>query len=197
MKILENDRKVAVFIDNSNVYKHLVRLNRIDRNWIKTYNPKHLAEILAGNRELTSVFFYCSPPPKFMLKSNTLKERNYLRQISYYQAIKKLPKLYVKYRRLTGNKDYLQEKNFDTQLTSDMIKLPAEDQYDTAILVSNDEDYESAVWTVNSFKKEVELVYFKKYVSMALKSICRISRRVRQSFFKKLVFTNIKNCCIT
>lgn len=197
MKILKNNRRVAVFIDNSNVYKHLVGLNRIDRNWIKTYNPKYLADILAGNRKLTSVFFYCSPPPKFMLKRDTLKEKNYLRQISYYEAIKKLPKLHVKYGRLTGNKDRLQEKNLDTQLTSDMIKFAAEDEYNTAILVSNDGDYESAVHTVNSFKKEVELVYFRKNVSMALKSVCKISRRVRQSFFKKLVFTNIKNRDIT
>ena len=34
-----------------------------------------------------------------------------------------------------------------------MIKLAAENQYDTAVLVSNDGDYESAVQTVNSFKK--------------------------------------------
>lgn len=193
MKTKNTEKRVSVFIDNSNVYKRLLELNRIDKNWVKSYNPRHLSEVIAGNRKLCSVYFYCSPPPSFMLQGDIKKQQNYWKQISYYEAIKKLPNVEIKYGRLTGNRDQLQEKNLDTQLTSDMIKLAAENQYDTAVLVSNDGDYESAVQTVNSFKKEVEFVYFRKNVSMALKSICRISRRARQSFFIKLPFPDINH----
>ena len=81
------------------------------------------------------------------------------------------------------------EKNLDTQLTADMLLLAAKNAYDTAILVSNDRDYISAVEpTKNDFGKKVEIVYFKGSASASLWQLADVPRKVRPSFFKKLIF---------
>ena len=63
-----NPNKVAVFIDNSNVFRNLYDLKTIDPSWVCFYNPLKLAEKLAGNRELVHVGFYCVRPPAYLLE---------------------------------------------------------------------------------------------------------------------------------
>jgi len=173
--------RVVVFIDNSNVFKQLETLHRIDVQWCKLYNPKYLAEKLTGNRELVSIFFYCTPPPSFL---QLKKPNEYWTQISYFEAVKKLNKVEVRYGRLAGGKDSLKEKNLDTKLTADMIKLAFENKYDVAVLVSNDGDYQSAVETVKELGKRVENAYFRKSMSLALRRACDLTRRLRRSYFR-------------
>ena len=185
--------RVIVFIDNSNVFKSLEELHRIDRQWPKAYNPLTLAQKLAGNRELVGVYFYCTPPPSYLSQEGESGSKKYWIQISYYEAVKKLSKLELKYGRLAGNKDHLKEKNLDNQLTADIVKLAAENKFDVAILVANDGDYQSTVETVKSFGKKVELVYFKGNISMALKRVCDLARRARRSHFEQLRFPRIDN----
>src|SRR3989344_8620394 len=56
-----NPNKVAVFIDNSNVFRNLHNLKIVDSSWVCFYNPLKLAQKLAGSRELVHVGFYmCS-----------------------------------------------------------------------------------------------------------------------------------------
>ena len=69
-----NPTRVAVFIDNSNVYKYLSELKKTDKKWICLYDPLKLAQKLAGDRNLVSVFFYCTPPPPQMLKTTNGKK---------------------------------------------------------------------------------------------------------------------------
>ena len=180
--------RVAVFIDNSNVYKRLTQLNKIDKLWFKSYNPLFLANKLAGMRDLVSVQFYCTPPPAYLLKDSPKK---YWGQISYYEAVKKLKKLEVKYGELKGTKDDLHEKNLDTQMTADIITMAFENKYDVALIISNDGDFQSSVKTLKKLKKGVEVVYFKGNVSMSLRQYADVMRRIRRSYIGKLDF-NIK-----
>ncbi len=78
------------------------------------------------------------------------------------------------------------EKNVDTQLSTDMVAMAALNEYDVAILISNDGDYKSAVENTKRFNKKVENMYFKGSLSMALNGICDIKRRARRSYFEKL-----------
>lgn len=133
-----------------------------------------------------------SPPP-YLLKEGKIGSKKYWTQVAYYEAVKKLPKLELKYARLTGGKGNLKEKNLDTQLTADMIRLAAENSFDTAILVASDGDYQAAVETVRNFEKIIELLYFKGSISMALKRVCDIVRRARRSYFEPLNFPTVDN----
>ena len=186
----KNPNKVAVFIDNSNVFRNLLDLRTTDSSWVCFYNPITLAKKLSGNRELVHVGFYCVRPPAYLLEEGDKGINKHSTTLQYYSAIEKLsPILQVKYGDLRGSKGNLQEKNVDTQLATDMVTMAALGKFDTAILISNDGDYVSAVKNVKeSFLKKVEVLFLMNRLSMALRQICDITRRARRSHFEKLNF---------
>lgn len=185
-----NPNKVAVFIDNSNVFRNLHDMKTTDPSWVCFYNPLKLAEKLVGNRELVHIGFYCVRPPAYLLEEGEKGIEKHSTALQYYTAIEKLsPLLQVKYGDLRGSKGNLQEKNVDTQLATDMVTMAALGKFDTAILISNDGDYVSAVKNVKeSFLKKVEVLFLMNRLSMALRQVCDITRRARRSHFEKLEF---------
>ncbi len=181
-----NPKRVAVFVDNSNVFHHIRDIRKNDRSWIALYDPLVLAKKLAGDRNLVFVGFYCVRPPAYLLAGNIDDQRKYNLAQKYYGEIQKLPGVSVKFGDLKGTKGQLQEKNLDTQLSTDMVAMAALNEYDVAILVSNDEDYKSAVENTKRFNKKIENLFFKGSLSMAIDGICDVKRRARRSFFVKL-----------
>lgn len=183
-----NPIRVSVFIDNSNVYKYLSALRKVNNQWVCAYDPLKLAKKLAGNRNLVSTHFYCTPPPSQMLNTSEGKKK-YSIQTKYYAEIQKLPGVEVRFGNLQGAGGELKEKNLDTQLTANMITLAAQNAFDTAILVANDRDYVSALEpTKTVFGKKIELLYFKGYISNSLLRLADVPRKARLSFFEKLIF---------
>ncbi|MBI2041462.1 MAG: NYN domain-containing protein [Candidatus Nealsonbacteria bacterium] len=183
-----NPTRVAVFIDNSNIYKYLSGLRKIDKKWTCLYDPSKLAKKLAGDRTISAVYFYCTPPPPQMLKTTNGREK-YSIQTKYYAEVQKLHGVEVKFGNLQGVGGELKEKNLDTQLTANMISLAAQNAFDVAILVSNDRDYVSALEpTKNIFGKKIEIVYFKGFISNSLLRLADVPRRARRSFFERLNF---------
>jgi len=183
-----NPTRIAVFIDNTNVYKYLNDLRKIDKKWICLYDPLKLAKRLAGGRTLVATYFYCTPPPSQMLRTSEGKKKHSI-QTKYYSEIQKLPGIEVKFGNLQGAGGELKEKNLDTQLTADMVSLAAQNMFDTAILVSNDRDYASALDpTKNIFGKKIEILYFKGFISNSLRRLADVTRKTRPCFFKKLFF---------
>ena len=89
---------------------------------------------------------------------------------------------------LQGSKSALLEKNVDTQISSDMVLHAALGHYDTAILISNDGDYTSALENVKKLGKRVEVLFFKGYFSGSLRNASDLTRRARRVFFKPIVF---------
>ncbi len=72
----------------------------------------------------------------------------------YYAAVEKLPGVEVKYGTLQGSRGELVEKNLDTQVATDIVTKAALNDYDTAIVVSNDGDFVSPAETAKgTFKK--------------------------------------------
>jgi uncharacterized LabA/DUF88 family protein len=183
---MDNPKRVAVFIDNSNVFHHIHEIKQADPCWICLYNPLILAEKLAGSRRLVYVGFYCVRPPSYLLSGNEADKRRYNLTQQYYGSIEKLTNVQIKFGDLKGTKGNLQEKNLDTQLATDMVTMAALDKYDVAILVSNDGDYKSAIENTKLFNKKIENLFFKGSLSMAIDGKCDIKRRARRSFFVKL-----------
>ncbi|MCX6737603.1 MAG: NYN domain-containing protein [Candidatus Parcubacteria bacterium] len=183
---MDNLKRIAIFIDNSNVFHHLHDLKRNDKNWVCLYNPLILAEKLAGNRELVYIGFYCVHPPSYLLSGTKEEQKKYNLAQKYYGEIEKLPNVSVKFGDLKGTKGQLQEKNLDTQIVADMVTMAALNKYDVAILVSNDGDYKSAIESTKLFNKKIENLFFKGSLSMAIDGKCDTKRRARRSFFVKL-----------
>ncbi len=179
--------RVSVYIDNSNVFKNIksIRLSG-DKNWTQLYNPLKLAERLSGNRELVAVYFYCVPPPAWLLSEGEESKQKHATASRYYSAVGKLPKVELKYGYLQGDKSDPHEKNVDTQISSDMVVNAALGQYDTAILVSNDGDFLSAIINTKKLGKRVELLFFKGYLSGSLRKSCDLTRKARRAYFEPL-----------
>jgi len=179
--------RVSVFIDNSNVFKTIQSIRRVDRNWVQMYDPLALANFLVGARQLEQVHFYCVPPPPWLLREGPENQRKHALASRYYAKIGQLPKVQVKYGYLQGSKNDPLEKNVDTQISSDMVTSAALSEFDTAILVSSDGDYQSAVTNLKKLGKRVEILFFSGFHSDALIQMCDLRRRARRSHFIQMV----------
>lgn len=175
-------KRVAVFIDNSNVYKGLVgHIRDFPGQWsVKQYDPLFLAQKLAGDRSLVAVYFYCAPPPQSLYDSNP---NAFNSQNSYYAGVAQLENVHVKYATLSINNGVISEKNLDTQLTSDIMLKAIQNEFDQAIIISNDGDFVSAINGVRTLGKKVEVAHFREGMSMNLRQSADITRRLRPSHF--------------
>ena len=131
---------------------------------------------------------HCVPPPAWLLSEGEESKQRHAMASKYYSAIEKLPKVELKYGYLQGNKTDPHEKNVDTQISSDMVANAALGMFDTAVLVSNDGDFLSAITNTKKIGKRVELLFFRGYLSGALKKSCDLTRRARKSYFERLTF---------
>lgn len=181
-----NPKRIAVFIDNSNVFHHIRDIRKTDKSWVALYDPLILSKKLAGDRDLVYVGFYCVRPPAYLLSGNNQDQERYNLTQKYYSEIQKLSLVSIKFGDLKGTRGQLQEKNLDTQLSTDMVAMAALDEYDVAILVSNDGDYKSAIENTKRFNKKIENLFFKGSLSMAIDGMCDVKRRARRSFFVRL-----------
>lgn len=173
-----------MYIDNSNVFKNIKKIKVVDKSWIQLYDPLELAKILAGSRQLEKVYFYCVPPPPWLLNEGEESKKKYSTAMKYYAAVGKLPNVEIKYGYLQGDKNSPQEKNVDTQLGTDMVAHAALGYYDTAILVSNDGDFISAIENTKKLGKRVESLFFKGYFAGSIRKSCDLTRKARRSYFK-------------
>ncbi|MFH1145898.1 MAG: NYN domain-containing protein [bacterium] len=178
--------RVAVFIDNSNVFHHLRKVKSQFHLRTCFYNPLILAEKLVGNRQLVYVGFYYVRPVMQLAKDDPQRLRKYQNSLEYYNKIAVLSLVSMK----TGLLQYAygrwREKDVDTQLCTDLVAMAALHMYDTAVIVSNDGDYRSAVVMVKNFGKRVEVAYFPNSLSMSLRQVCDQIREVRSSYFQNL-----------
>lgn len=180
--------KIGVFIDNSNIFKTIKKIRESDKKWSTFYDPLELGKKAVGNRELVFINFYCVKPPVYLLDEDKEHKNKFIVTEKYYSHIEKLSLVNMKYGELKGPKGETKEKNLDTQLATDLVTVGALGRINTAIIVSNDGDYVSAVNNVKEFGIKVELISFKGFSSMALRKIVDINRRARLVYFKKLSF---------
>jgi len=179
--------RVAIFIDNSNVLQSIKSLQKTGQRWWNAlYDPKFLAEKLAGNREIVYIGFYCAPPPAYLMAGDDADKNRYKLAMKYYGLIEKTEAITIHYATVNGTKGNLQEKNLDTKLTADLVGMDAQNKFDTAILVSNDADFVSGTTVIQTLGKKVEVVYFKGMSSMELRQKADVPRKTKPSFFKKI-----------
>ncbi len=157
-----------------------------EKFWNKAYCPKILAEKLAGNRTLVFIGFYCAPPPGYLQTGDDVDKNRYALAMRYYGLVEKTKGVTVYYATVNGTRGNLQEKNLDSKMTAHVVKMAATNQFDTAIVVSNDADYVPAAEAAQEFGKKVEVVYFAGQGSMELRQKCNIARKAKPKFFVEI-----------
>ena len=157
--------RVAIFIDGSNFYHSSKKLNVVDK-----INFQKLVNELVGDRELAKVFYYNSP------LDISVNPKIYWKQQKFFNVLRSIPKVEIvlcKQRKVVrnGKIDY-EVKGDDTHLVSDLVGEAYENLYDTAIIVSGDEDFISQIKRVRKLGKKIENAWFSSSSSFNLRNAC-------------------------
>lgn len=156
--------RVAIFIDGSNFYHSLKRLN------IKIDFEK-LIDILLRKRELVGVFYYTA---SLDIESN---EKRYWEHQRFLEELEKIPKFNIvlcnlkRIKQKDGSFQYF-IKGDDARLIHDFIVGAYEDLYDRAIIISGNEDFAPMIATAQKRGKKIGNAHFYKDSSKTLRDSC-------------------------
>ena len=160
--------KVSIFIDGSNFYHSSKRLKIVNK-----INFQKLVNELVGDRKLVKVFYYNAS------LDISLNPKVYWEQQKFFNVLRKIPKFKViicklRKARRSGKVKY-EVKGDDAHLVSDFVGEAYENFYDTAIIVSGDEDFISPIKRVRKLGKKIENAYFSASSSYNLRNACDCS----------------------
>jgi uncharacterized LabA/DUF88 family protein len=153
------NERVMIFIDGNNLYhslKHVVGKTNLD---FAKFSAR-----LGSNRHLIRTYYYNAP-----LNKDDDEDKHRMQQ-SFFDSLDTVPYLTKKFGRLEKRivrqtlpdgtfisaPTYV-EKGVDTLIVIDMLTFGFKDTYDTAILVSGDEDFAIVVEKVKELGKHVEV----------------------------------------
>ncbi len=154
-----SDERVMIFIDGNNLYhslKHVMGRTNLDF--------QEFSNRLVKGRHLMRVYYYNAP------LNRDDDEEKYRMQQSFFDSLDTVPYLTKKFGRLEKRlvrqnlpdgtfvsvPTYV-EKGVDTFIVIDMLSHAYKDNFDTAILVSGDEDFAVMVENVKDLGKHVEV----------------------------------------
>jgi uncharacterized LabA/DUF88 family protein len=175
--------RVMIFIDGNNLYYSLKKFG------IKKVNFYKLLEILKEDKLLVSTFYYNAP---LNIKIN---QKTYWEQQKFFEELRKIPDFNVilcklrKHKRQNGELAF-DVKGDDVHLAVDLVSGAYENLYDTAIIVSGDEDFVPAIKKAQKLGKKIINAYFKSSSSTTLKKTCN-----DHIYMNDLIKEN-KNCLV-
>ena len=143
--------RICVFIDGSNLYFALKRNNKMTR---VDYYQFSLA-LCGYRRKLVRTFYYNAvfDATHFSDKAKS--------QQSFFDSLDRTPYLELRLGRIIQNREgHRMEKGVDVRMAADMVYYAARDFYDTAIVVTEDQDFSHAMGLVKELGKQVELAVF-------------------------------------
>ena len=143
--------RVCVFIDGSNLYFALKRNNKMTR---VDYYQFSLA--LAGERrKLVRTYYYNA-----VFDSNHFSDKAKSQQ-SFFDSLDRTPYLELRLGRIIQNREgHRMEKGVDVRMAADMVYYAARDFYDTAVVVTEDQDFSQPISLVKELGKHVEIALF-------------------------------------
>ena len=157
--------RVMILIDGSNFYYSTAKLG-------KKINFEKLTKELLGNRELVGVYYYVAP------LDIEVDEEKYWSHQRFLEMLKEIPNFHVvlctlkKLKAKNGGYIYV-VKGDDVKLSNNLIMGAVKDLYDTAIIISGDEDFLDSIKIVRKeYKKKIGNAYFVKSSSYNLRRAC-------------------------
>ena len=168
-------RRVAIFIDGSNLYHSLEEnCGRYDLNF------HAFAQKLAAGRTMFRTYYYN------VLQDPERSPQGYQDQQKFLTALYNTPYLEV---RLGGAKmrgAATVQKGVDIMIAIDLLRFAWEDRYDVAVLVSGDGDFAYAVQTVKDMGKHVEVAAFPANLSWELVNVSDDRQFFTPDYFEDL-----------
>lgn len=153
---MAQDNKLVIFIDGSNVYRSMKRF----REHYKLDYSK-LVDKLKGDRNLIRTYYYASTKIPPIQAQEDFHEMLEIR-CNFRTIIKPLH----------GRGRDKREKGVDVALVTDFLSLGYKQAYDTAIIISGDQDYENAIQKVQDLGITVEVAGYKNSMGKQLLKCC-------------------------
>jgi len=159
--------RVIILIDGSNFYHSTAKKG-------KKINFQNLTNELIGKRLLVRTYYYVA---SLDIKAN---EEVYWSHQRFLDKLRRIPKFEVvmctlKKIKVEGKYTYF-VKGDDVKMSNTLIMGAVDNLYDTAIIVSGDEDFIDSINIVKSrYKKKIENAYFSKSSSSNLRDICDVT----------------------
>ena len=157
--------RVSIFIDGSNLYHSLKKSGNIKIDFAK------LIKELSKDKLLTNTFYYIAS------LDITADEKKYWKHQKFLAELEKIPNFKVilctlkKYTKEDGTSGF-EVKGDDIYLANDMLVGAYENHYDTAILISGDEDFIPVINTLKKLNKGIENAFFIETSSKKLRKSC-------------------------
>ena len=154
--------RVSVYIDGSNLYHALSQLGRRDLDF------GLFAAKLTDKRRLVRTYYYNAPIDQ------TKEPKRYIEQQRFFQALKTVPYLELRLGRLIYQgwpNVSPHEKGVDIKIATDMLVHGFRGNYNTAILVSGDNDFEDALQGIKDLGLHVEVALFGQRTSQRLREV--------------------------
>lgn len=144
-------KRVCIFIDGSNLYFALKRNGKMTR---VDYHQLSLA-LTGPDRQLVRAYYYNAVFDSVQFPDKAKSQQSFL------DSLDRTPFLDLRLGRIVQNREgHRVEKGVDVRMASDMVYYAARNFFDTAIVVTEDQDFAPAVSLVKEFGKHVELAVF-------------------------------------
>lgn len=173
-----SDERVAIFIDGSNFYHCLKgEFGKVSIDFEK------LIEALSAGRRLVRAYYYNAPVDQ------TSVPKMYAEQQRFFDTLRAVPYLDLRLGRLEKRGNSWVEKGVDVALAVNMLQLAYRDVYDTAILVSGDADFASALEAVKDLGKHTETAFVHYGCARQLREVSDRHVLLDSRFMKKVFRT--------
>ena len=184
--------RVMIFIDGSNLYhglKAALGHARLDFG-------RFSAGLCGSTRRLVHTHYYTVPVRQ------ADDQARYAGQQRFFARLRRIPHFTMHLGRLVDRDrdetcpkcghaykvEYQTEKGVDVQLAAHMLAHAFDNQYDTAILVSNDGDFAPVVAEVQRLNKRVENAEFPHRLPSYLSGSCSGTTSLEPAFLKPCLF---------
>ena len=168
--------KVAIYIDGSNFYFSIKDTFNCRVDLEKFYKK------LAKDFDLVKINYYIAPVEQLE------NPKAYAQQQSFFEKLRKIDKFNIIFGRLEKRKKdgeiYHVEKATDVNLALDVALDAQKENYDKALLISNDGDFSGAVTAAIGFKRKVIYIAIgtNKSISYHLKKVASTTFRINKEF---------------
>lgn len=157
--------RVAIFIDGSNLY-HSLDGTKIDF--------EKLIKELSKDRILINTYYYITSLDITLNEEKYWKHQKFLAELQKISGFKVILCTLRKHKNKDGTFGF-DVKGDDVYLANDILVGAYENLYDTAILVSGDEDFVPVINTLKRLNKKTENAFFTKTSSKKLRKLCNKS----------------------
>ncbi len=177
-----NTKRLAVFIDGSNLY---FKLRSLELSNLTKFNYKEFASWLARDRKVVSCSYYVG-----VVKARSGNARSQQLRKGQQALFWSLSRqdIAVKKGFLMESGGAYHEKGVDVQIAVDILVGAYENLYDAALVLSSDTDLLPAMGKVKALGKEVEYVGFGHQPSLAMQTVATLSKLILKEELTPFIF---------